>query len=223
MSHIEAALLFATRAHSGQPRKGNKLPYIVHPISVASYVRTYTSKYKYESKSSLDELMSAAYLHDVVEDCNVSYETLEMKFNKNIANLVKELTSDKAKLNQVGKTDYLKSKLLYMSDDALLIKLCDRLDNIIDSVNMDNSRIYLASTLAITRHILSNRKNMSNMHTRILADILGYCYEILFPNSDNKASDVLDISIDKNKKLDIIMEDTESKTTSDELDINNKE
>ena len=33
---FEKAVIFATKKHAGQSRKGNKLPYIIHPLGVAS-------------------------------------------------------------------------------------------------------------------------------------------------------------------------------------------
>ena len=65
MSFVEKALEFATRAHAGQVDKGGK-PYIGHPIRVAARVEG-------------DVARAAAYLHDVIEDCGVTWEQLEME------------------------------------------------------------------------------------------------------------------------------------------------
>ena len=57
---IDKAIEFATRAHRGQFRKGTRRPYIVHPIEVGDIVCSMTTD---------EEVISAAYLHDTIEDC----------------------------------------------------------------------------------------------------------------------------------------------------------
>ena len=57
---IDKAREFATKAHDGQFRKGTKRPYIVHPIEVGDIVSTMTTD---------EEVISAAILHDTIEDC----------------------------------------------------------------------------------------------------------------------------------------------------------
>ena len=65
---INKAIEFATRAHAGQFRKGTRRPYIVHPIEVGDIVSTMTQD---------EEIISAAVLHDTIEDCEgVSREIL---------------------------------------------------------------------------------------------------------------------------------------------------
>lgn len=57
---IDRAVEFATKAHEGQFRKGTRRPYIVHPIEVKDIVSTMTRD---------EEVISAAVLHDTIEDC----------------------------------------------------------------------------------------------------------------------------------------------------------
>ena len=57
---IERAIAFATRAHEGQFRKGTTRPYIVHPLEVGEIVASMTDD---------EEIISAAILHDTIEDC----------------------------------------------------------------------------------------------------------------------------------------------------------
>ena len=69
---IDRAIEFATKAHEGQFRKGTKRPYIVHPIEVGDIVSTMTKD---------EEVISAAILHDTIEDCEgVTKELLEALF-----------------------------------------------------------------------------------------------------------------------------------------------
>ena len=75
---IEKAYLFAKTAHKDQIRKDGK-PYISHPVAVALIL----------AKLGFNEdVVSAALLHDVVEDCGVTLEDLRLEFNANVAELV---------------------------------------------------------------------------------------------------------------------------------------
>lgn len=82
----ERARVFATAAHAavGQQRKYTKEPYIVHPTEVATIVMTVPG--------ATDEMIAAAYLHDVVEDTGVTIEDVAAEFGEEVAELVGWLT-----------------------------------------------------------------------------------------------------------------------------------
>ena len=67
---ISNAYEFAKEAHSGQTRLSGE-PFIEHPLQTAIYL----AELKLDSKA-----IAAALLHDVMEDCDVSYTDLENKF-----------------------------------------------------------------------------------------------------------------------------------------------
>jgi hypothetical protein len=121
----EEALQYATKAHAGQTRAGGD-PYITHPMRVADHIK------QYKQSHNLDALISAAYLHDTVEDTDTTHEALHDLFGGLVASLVKELTSDPEQIKKVGKAQYLAHKMAAMSSYALVIKLADRLDNVKD-------------------------------------------------------------------------------------------
>lgn len=82
---VERARVFATAAHAavGQKRKYTGEPYIVHPTEVAAIVA---------EAGGTDEMVAAAFLHDVVEDTGVTLEDLQNEFGSDVANLVSWLT-----------------------------------------------------------------------------------------------------------------------------------
>lgn len=167
------ALAFATDAHRGQTRS-DKSPYINHPIRVAQHVAAY------KTSKNMDALMSAAYLHDTIEDSGKTTEELEALFGKLAASLVQELTSDKAQIEKLGKTAYLAKKMETMSSYALVIKLADRLDNVSDLKTAKSEtwrNKYRAETKAILDHIEQNRK-LSGTHRRIISAIRKKIQEI---------------------------------------------
>ncbi|MQG16033.1 MAG: bifunctional (p)ppGpp synthetase/guanosine-3',5'-bis(diphosphate) 3'-pyrophosphohydrolase [SAR202 cluster bacterium] len=79
---IANAYEFAKAAHKGQTRRSGE-PFIEHPLQTAIYL----AELKLDSKA-----IAAALLHDVMEDCDVSYDQLENKFGLEVANLVSGVT-----------------------------------------------------------------------------------------------------------------------------------
>ena len=85
---VRKAAEFASRAHEGVMRKGSQIPYISHPMEVAMIIAMMTDD---------QELIAAAYLHDVIEDAGVTYEELEQEFGTRVAELVRYESEDKSK------------------------------------------------------------------------------------------------------------------------------
>jgi (p)ppGpp synthase/HD superfamily hydrolase len=104
-------------------------------------------------------LCAAAVLHDTVEDCGVTLEKIAKKFGHQVSALVGELTLNKEEYEKIGKKEYLLQEMLKMSNYALCIKLCDRLDNIRDMATMGQSfrERYTAETLFILKGVKNNR------------------------------------------------------------------
>jgi (p)ppGpp synthase/HD superfamily hydrolase len=86
MSHLElSAAVFAAKAHQGQVRKYCGSPYIVHPQDVVNILR----RHGYND----DHMFAAAWLHDVVEDTEISQPVLETYFPDPTCVLVYWLTN----------------------------------------------------------------------------------------------------------------------------------
>jgi (p)ppGpp synthase/HD superfamily hydrolase len=168
---LEDAIIYAVNKHRGQKRKGNGLPYIVHPLAVMK--RVFDNK---ESKNMF-LLAIAAINHDVIEDC---YKTMEEKkaglheiatiFGFQVASLVEELTLDKSQYGSLGKKEFLAIKMNGMSSYALAIKLCDRLENVCDmkAMNEKFKKRYVVETWYILNNL--NRK-LSPSHKKMIQDI----------------------------------------------------
>ena len=126
MNPILHAAKFAKSAHEGQTRRYSGVPYIIHPARVAARV------------SLLDgvseDMIVAAWLHDVIEDTDVIPTEIGMEFGEPVLKLVRELTNpskDSKEPRWVRKQmdlDHLKD----VSRDAKRIKLADRYENLLD-------------------------------------------------------------------------------------------
>jgi Guanosine polyphosphate pyrophosphohydrolases/synthetases len=119
----EQAILFATNAHKGQFRKGTKKPYIVHPLEVGEIVASMTQD---------EEVISAAILHDTIEDCEeVTREILQEVFTERVARLVVQESEDKSKtwIERKGHTiQFIRTALV----EVQMIGLADKLSNMRD-------------------------------------------------------------------------------------------
>lgn len=86
MDKLTLAIEFATKAHDGMVRKKDKTPYILHPLEAATIVGTMTSD---------QDVISAAVLHDVVEDTEITIDEIEEIFGNRVRKLVESETEDK--------------------------------------------------------------------------------------------------------------------------------
>lgn len=124
LEFIMKAYNLANEAHKNQVRKSGE-PYIIHPIGVASIL----------TGLNMDkETLAAAFLHDVVEDTDYTYEDISNMFGVTVANLVDGVTK-LGKLDFISKEDRqiesYRKMFLAMAKDirVVLIKLADRLHN----------------------------------------------------------------------------------------------
>ena len=163
---IIKAINFAANKHKGQTRRGSGLPYLIHPMVVSELI----SKYKGTSKF-IDNLKCAALLHDVLEDTVCTYSEIEREFNPMVASIVMELTSDEEKIAEVGKNEYLKMKMMEMSKYAFILKLLDRLSNILDSP----TKTYIKNTISLMEFLLVAREDLTARQETIIEEILRVC------------------------------------------------
>ena len=123
MNLIARATLFADQAHDGQLRKFSGLPYISHPMEVMQIVRGVCND---------DDVLAAAVLHDVIEDCGVTYTDLMLEFNENIAHLVYQVTNaaDDEDGDRIVRAYINRHVMANASADAQTIKLADIISNL---------------------------------------------------------------------------------------------
>ncbi len=118
---------YAAAKHFGVKR-GSGEPYINHPLRVSRLV----AEWGFES-----DVIAAALLHDVVEDCDTPLSEIEERFGSNVARIVDAVTalSDKDfsdhTLTKAQKDILSDAKLQQkMNDSALYVKIADRIDNL---------------------------------------------------------------------------------------------
>jgi len=121
---IQRAYDYSFKMHAGQTRKSGQ-PYVVHPVSVAGII----ADLRLDAAS-----VCAGLLHDVVEDTLATTDDISKEFGVEVAELVDGVTK-LSKINFTSKEDRqaenFRKMVVAMARDirVLLIKLCDRLDN----------------------------------------------------------------------------------------------
>lgn len=118
------AFEFAYQLHKGQFRKSGEA-YIAHPVAVAELLKNLGGD---------SEMIAAGFLHDVVEDTDVTPAEIELRFGPNIRHLVEAVTK-LSKFNFSSKTERqaenFRRMFLAMAQDirVIVVKLADRLHN----------------------------------------------------------------------------------------------
>ena len=127
------AVDYARVAHASQVRKGSGVPYIQHPLAVASLVLAHGGS---------EDQAIAGLLHDVLEDCGGDHEpVIRAQFGDVVAGIVQDCTDGTAERKaehtdpeakrrhwQVRKLAYL-AHVRHESDTSLLVSACDKLHN----------------------------------------------------------------------------------------------
>ncbi|MDB9525071.1 bifunctional (p)ppGpp synthetase/guanosine-3',5'-bis(diphosphate) 3'-pyrophosphohydrolase [Oscillatoria sp. CS-180] len=140
------AFEFAYALHKGQKRASGE-PYICHPIEVAGLLRDLGGD---------SAMVAAGFLHDVVEDTEVTSEEIENHFGEEVRRLVEGVTK-LSKFNFHSKTERqaenFRRMFLAMAQDVrvIVVKLADRLHNMrtLEHLKSEKQRRIAAETLDI--------------------------------------------------------------------------
>jgi (p)ppGpp synthase/HD superfamily hydrolase len=122
------AATFAAHRHRDQRRKGDENhPYINHPLEVANMLA---------SIGGIDDadILTAAILHDTVEDTETTPDELRARFGDHVTELVLEVTDDKSLPKDERKRLQIEHAP-HLSPEAKAIKLADKISNILDVTN----------------------------------------------------------------------------------------
>lgn len=156
MGVVRDASYFAIGAHGKQKRKDGA-PYELHLAAVADWVRWAGLK---------EEVVAAAWLHDVLEDTAFEHPDLVMYFGADIAGLVLEVTDQATKelmpeSNRATRVAINRQHLTEASPDGMSIKLADLIDNTATIIEVDQNfaRVYLREKEELLPHLhLGNAK-----------------------------------------------------------------
>jgi len=119
------AVAFAARAHRAQLRKDGQTPYVSHVFRVCLIVR-----HLFEVADA--DVLTAAVLHDTIEDTTTDFDDLEGRFGKTVAGWVATLSKDKRLVDELREERYTHG-LSQAPWQVRVCKLADIYDNLSDS------------------------------------------------------------------------------------------
>ncbi|BCG64466.1 MAG: GTP diphosphokinase/guanosine-3',5'-bis (diphosphate) 3'-diphosphatase [Methyloprofundus sp.] len=174
--HLEKlfqAYQFGAKHHKGQLRKSGEA-FICHPLAVAISL----------AKMRMDvNGITAAILHDVIEDTEVTKETIIELFGEEVADLVDgvtKLTKLDNKTQAEAQAENVRKMCLAMAKDlrVIMVKLADRLHNMqtLGVMRPDKKRRIAKETLDIYTPI-ANRLGMNNIRHQLES----LCFEAIHP------------------------------------------
>ena len=185
---VSRAYDYSVRAHEGQKRKSGD-PYFIHPAAVAGII----TELRLDTAS-----ICAGLLHDVVEDTLATLDDIEREFGAEVAFLVDGVTK-LSKINFASKEDRqaenFRKMVVAMARDirVLLVKLCDRLDNMrtLDFMNADSQERIARETMDIYAP-LANRLGLARFKAEL--------EDLSFKYLDPQVYQDLNTKISKSKK-----------------------
>jgi guanosine-3',5'-bis(diphosphate) 3'-pyrophosphohydrolase len=126
------AVAFACRAHRDQLRKDGQTPYASHVLRVAFIAR---------QQFGVDDsrVLTAAVLHDTLEDTTTDYDDLSERFGDEIAGWVALLSKD-ARLPEERREEAYRASLASAPWQVKVCKLADVYDNLLDSAHLTAER-----------------------------------------------------------------------------------
>ncbi len=170
---INRAYKFAKEKHEGQVRKYSGLPYIIHPIEVATLVSLVTED---------EEVIMAALLHDVVEDTDTTLSDISRLFGIEIADLVWDLTCVSALSggNRAKRKKIDRDHTAQACNRAKTIKIADLICNTRSIIREDKkfASVYIPEKLELLKVLTDGNIVLYNLAFKILIGSLNQLEEL---------------------------------------------
>jgi (p)ppGpp synthase/HD superfamily hydrolase len=142
---VKDAELFAKEMLSGVARNDGKVPYSKHLDDVMNRLKSLGVVD--------DEVLCTGWLHDVLEQSDVSFDDLYERFGSKVAVMVSDLTPDMTLSKKKRMQGYVR-QLQESSSDSKIVMLCDISANLSDLKNYDVSRSKKLRLMRQQRHYL---------------------------------------------------------------------
>ena len=123
--NITKAMSLAHVSHFGQYRVGKqKIPYVEHPKAVYEILECVTDE---------EDILIAAWCHDLIEDTSITYNDLKNLFGKNVVDIVQEVTWINNMKDTRPKSVKRLEKISYFCEagyQGRMVKLADHIHNL---------------------------------------------------------------------------------------------
>lgn len=123
---LERAEIFASNCHKDTNHLYDGQPYTIHLRMVVKAADKFIDLIP---KSKRESVLSACWLHDVEEDCRITYNDLSLHFGYYIAEIVHAVTNEKGKTRKERANDKYYDGIKN-TEYAAFVKICDRIANV---------------------------------------------------------------------------------------------
>jgi (p)ppGpp synthase/HD superfamily hydrolase len=147
---ILGAKKFAQEKHKNQKRKDGVTSYSDHLEGVVNRLKNLGVTDK--------DVLCAAWLHDIIEDTDVTFDQINERFGREVAVIVLSLSKDQNILKKDREIQYI-SQLKDASFQTKIIKLCDISANLKDLANAPISKTQKNKQIKKILHYLRIIKN----------------------------------------------------------------
>lgn len=165
---LTSTIEFAAKAHRNQKRKYTGDPYINHPIAVMNIVASVTSDI---------DMLCAAVLHDVVEDCDVTIDEIMGRFGNIVAAMVSDLTdvSKPEDGNRATRKAIDRAHTAQSMANSKTIKLADLIDNASDISQHDKgfAAVYMAEKKLLLEVLTEGDSELYSRACKVVSDYYG--------------------------------------------------
>lgn len=170
VSLVLSALKFSAERHRNQRRKDvEATPYINHPIIVAELL------WRVGKVREVDTV-SAALLHDIIEDTETKPQEIACLFGQTVLSLVLEVTDDKSLPKRERKRLQIEHAP-HLTLPAKLIKIADKISNVVDITQspprdwtLERRREYLVWTQRVVEGLRGCNDALESYYDRVLEE-----------------------------------------------------
>ncbi|MFW6025090.1 MAG: HD domain-containing protein [Candidatus Woesearchaeota archaeon] len=159
MNKVILAKKYSKKYHRGQIRKKDGSPYYMHPYSVVKILKNYGYK--------SEDVLCIAYLHDTLEDTELTYDEIKKVFGKYISKSVYTLSRNKGDINKttgkISKKRY-KDRILESNIDVQRVKIADMIHN--------TSTLNVLSVLSIEKKLIDSYEFYIPLGKHVSSDMI---------------------------------------------------
>jgi len=119
--NLQAALAYAKWLHSGQRRRVDGAPFILHPLEVVSLLR---------GAGAPDHVIVAGALHDIIEKTDVDAADLQARFGPAVATVVLAVTEDARIIDYEQRKAALREQVARAGQEAMLVFAADKISKV---------------------------------------------------------------------------------------------
>ena len=162
------ALTFAFAKYGSLKRSSKDIPYVIHPIRIITILHAAGF-----NEFDHEDIMIAALFHDLLEDTDIDLKEIEDQFGKKIGEIVVELTIPKGTIGR--EKDKWLEEFVIKSKSAKIIKLADRIDNLMDMKDIwdaKRQKSYTNQARIILKSCGDANKQLANKLDELIESVL---------------------------------------------------